>query len=267
MPPFWSGTLVPDNFASAIYRGEVLHQRFTPTQHKFVYDIYLFWLKLSEIDQLAKINGFNVGRKGVLEFRRSDYISPEISDMSTAVLDKANALRPELGIADTETITGEVFFMGQPRMLGLYFSPVNFYFIKTGDVFTYMLAEVSNTPWHERHYYLIDLAEQADTEKVFHVSPFNPIDMVYKWRISEPAEQFNLQLSCHKESKHMTAGLRLHRQALNAENLARAKKAIPSMTFKTVIGIYWEAVKLFIKRTPFYGHPGSLRNEITQPKD
>ncbi|MCP3428980.1 DUF1365 domain-containing protein [Opacimonas viscosa] len=267
MPTLWADTLVTDVLESAIYRGEVLHQRFTPTQHKFVYDIYLFWLKLSEMEQLANIDGFNVGRKGMLEFRRSDYISPEIHDMSTAVLDKANALKSELDIADPTTISGDVYFMGQPRMLGLYFSPVNFYFIKSDDTFTYMLAEVSNTPWHERHYYLVDLAEQADTDKMFHVSPFNPIDMVYKWRISEPAEQFTLQLSCHKDTKHMTAGLRLTRHALTPQNLLTAKKSIPSMTVKTVIGIYWEAVKLFIKRTPFYGHPGSLRNEITQPKD
>ena len=88
MPTLWADTLVTDVLESAIYRGEVLHQRFTPTQHKFVYDIYLFWLKLSEMEQLANIDGFNVGRKGLLEFRRSDYISPEIHDMSTAVLDK-----------------------------------------------------------------------------------------------------------------------------------------------------------------------------------
>ncbi|MET1218026.1 MAG: DUF1365 domain-containing protein [Glaciecola sp.] len=255
---------------SALYQGNVMHQRFTPTQHKFVYNIYLFWLKLSELDELAKLPGFNVDQKGLLEFRQSDYVHREEGEsLSAAVLRKMNALYQQQSTSSeaSAVITGDVFFIGQPRMLGLYFSPVNFYFVHDGTQYTYMLAEVSNTPWHERHYYLVDLLTQADTDKVFHVSPFNPIDMVYKWHIAQPDKHFRLTLSCHQETKHMVAGLDLKRVALNATSLRQAKRAIPSMTIKTVIGIYWEAVKLFIKRTPFYGHPGGLRSITNQTKE
>jgi DUF1365 family protein len=117
-----------------------------------------------------------------------------------------------------------------------------------------LLAEVSNTPWNDRHCYLVDLAKQEDCEKVFHVSPFNPMDMQYKWEISQPAQSLKLTLSCHKEVKHFAASLNLSKVELNSKSLFNVLLTIPSMTIKTVIGIYWQALKLFIKGVPFYSH-------------
>ena len=254
-----AGALGDDGHAldSAIYQGSVMHKRFTPVVHEFVYDIYLFWIKLKELDTLNQIDGFNVNRKGMLEFRRTDYIDDQDTPLEQAVLDKINNLRNTLTPKVSEVITGDVYFLGQTRMLNLYFSPVNFYYVRDphSQRFTYMLAEVSNTPWHQRHYYLVDLAVQDDTQKTFHVSPFNPMDMQYKWHIPQPDERLRLSLSCYKDIKHMVASIDLHRQSLTATNLSTAKKRIPSMTLKTVGGIYWEALKLFIKRAPFYGYP------------
>ncbi len=241
---------------SAIYQGTVTHKRFTPTRHVFQYGIYLFWVKLKELHALSQIPGFNVNAKGLLEFRRSDYLNEQGLSLEDEVLYKANQLRFTLPTPVSDEITGDVYFLGQTRMLNLYFSPVNFYYIQDplSQQYDYMLAEVSNTPWHERHYYLVDLTIQEDTPKAFHVSPFNPMDMQYQWHIPQPDQRIQLSLTCHKEVKHMVASIDLQRQPLTQANLSSAKRRIPSMTLKTVGGIYWEALKLFIKRTPFYGH-------------
>ena len=117
-----------------------------------------------------------------------------------------------------------------------------------------MLAEVSNTPWNERHHYLVDLNDQQDSQKAFHVSPFNPLDMQYKWSVMQPSEKLNLTLKCVKDITHLDTGLNLTRVELNSKSVLRVLISIPSMAIKTVVGIYWQAIKLFIKRVPFYAH-------------
>lgn len=238
---------------SGIYHGTVWHERFSPTRHKFSYSIFLFWLNLNELDQLdEKVKHFSSTHRSLVQFRRSDYVGDNSQDVPTAVLQKIVSLGgPQLD--------GEVYLLGQLRMLGLYFSPVNFYFVRRdGDnTFSHMLAEVSNTPWNERHYYWVDLTTQEDTQKAFHVSPFNPMDMQYKWDIKQPDETFALRMDCHQQQKDFSAGLAMSRVSLNSGTLRQALLKTPSMTVKTVLGIYWQALKLWLKRTPVYSHPDS----------
>jgi len=239
---------------SAIYKGKVFHERFLPTQHKFDYDIYLFWLKLSgsELDILTStIPRFSANGKARVRFKREDYLGAPSTPLDEAVRQKMTSLNN--GIA----LEGDVFMLGQLRMWGMYFSPVNFYYLrdKESGHFSHLLAEVSNTPWNERHHYLVDLKEQQDTPKAFHVSPFNPMDMTYRWRISEPSRTLSLAMECVRDKKEFSAGFNLTRFTFDEANLTDAMKRIPSMTIKTVVGIYWQALKLFLKKTPLYTHP------------
>lgn len=240
--------------SSAIYHGTVYHERFRPSRHAFQYQIYLFWLNLDELTDLDdKIKHFSSTHRSLVEFRRSDYIGDKSVSLKDAVLTKIKELE---GI----TVAGaEVFLLSQLRTMGLHFNPVNFYFVRPDKTssFTYMLAEVSNTPWNERHYYAVDLTLQSDTNKAFHVSPFNPMDMVYKWRIQQPGNTLSLAMDCYQQKKDFTAGLQLTRAPLTSKEIRRALIKIPSMTVKTVSGIYWQAVKLWLKRTPIYPHPNS----------
>ena len=235
---------------SAIYHGEVFHCRLVPKKHAFRYHIYLLWLAVDEIDQLeSKVRGFSTRAWSVLRFKREDYLGDPQHDLQHSVIEKMSLLAGK-------TLTGRVFMLGQTRTFGWYFSPVNFYYLQQPDgSFSHVLAEVSNTPWNERHHYLVDLALQQDSNKAFHVSPFNPMDMIYKWHIAQPAEQLKLSLSCHKQEKHFIASLNMTRQELNSANLLKQLLRIPSMTLKTLGGIYWQALKLLIKGMPIYSHP------------
>ncbi len=238
---------------SAIYKGKVYHQRFKPTQHKFDYDIYLFWLKLesNELEALSSsLTHFSAHDKARVRFNREDYLGDASVSLKQAVLERMTELN------DGITLKGDVFMLGQLRMWGLYFSPVNFYYLRnTEGKYTHMLAEVSNTPWNERHHYLVNLDTQDDTPKAFHVSPFNPMDMTYKWSISQPSSRLSLAMDCVRDDKEFSAGINLTKFTLDNANLSAALKRIPSMTIKTVAGIYWHALKLLLKRTPLYTHP------------
>lgn len=238
---------------SAIYKGKVYHQRFKPTQHKFDYDIYLFWLKLDadELETLSsQVTHFSAIDKARVCFKREDYLGDASISLKQAVLERMTELN------DGRALNGDVFILGQLRTWGLYFSPVNFYYLRNTDgKYTHMLAEVSNTPWNERHHYLVNLDTQDDTPKAFHVSPFNPMDMTYKWSISQPSTRLSLAMDCVREDKEFSAGINLTKFTLDNANLSAALKRIPSMTIKTVAGIYWHALKLLLKRTPLYTHP------------
>jgi len=149
-----------------------------------------------------------------------------------------------------------VVFMGQCRSFGFYFSPANFYFCyqESGEC-RYMLAEVSNTPWLERHYYLVDLQSDMKTKKTFHVSPFMDLDMTYHWRIKPPSNKVLVHIENHKDHKQFDATLAMTKQEITKRNLLKAWLSAPMMPFKVVAGIYWQAAKLFLKRIPFIAHP------------
>ncbi|MGM0526523.1 MAG: DUF1365 domain-containing protein [Pseudomonadota bacterium] len=235
---------------SALYSGTVFHRRFRPRQHDFDYQFMQWFLALDELEQANGISRwFSTKGFAPLWFRRKDYLKGEAGDLQQAVLAKMSEL------AD-KSLSGRVFFLGNIRTFGIYFSPVNFYYLQQRGEFTHLLAEVSNTPWLERHYYLIDLSEQNPTsKKAFHVSPFNPMQMTYHWKLTDPGENLFIQLSAATEQKDFVAGMNLSRQSLNRSEVSHVLKTSPVMALKIIGGIYWQALKLFIKRTPFYGHP------------
>lgn len=237
---------------SALYIGKVFHQRFQPKHHSFDYRIFLFWLNLDELESLdSSVRGFSCRPWSVVRFKREDYFGDRTKSLKYSVIERMSELA-------NKPLNGKVFMLGQVRIFGLYFSPVNFFYLQGEDgSFSHMLAEVSNTPWNERHHYLVDLNNQKDCEKAFHVSPFNPMDMQYHWKVAQPRQHLALALSCSKGEKHFEASINLRKQELNSTTLFRVLLSIPSMTIKTVVGIYWQAFKLFLKGVPFYGHPGN----------
>ena len=250
---------------SAVYKGKVHHERVHPKRHAFDYTMGLFWLKLSELDELAaQSNYFAIDKFAPHCFRFSDYFVHEEINNTQDLTNAVKSKMTELGAS--ASLEGEFFFLGQLRSMGIFFSPVNFYFHRhsVSEKYDYMLAEVSNTPWNQRHYYLVDLASQKDTKKAFHVSPFNPIDMTYKWQVAQPGETLNLALSCYQENRHFTASLAMKKQEIDAKLLRNLTLRMPSTTLFSLMGIYWQALKLFIKRTPVYGHPGSVQSHVQE---
>ncbi|RUO35053.1 DUF1365 domain-containing protein [Aliidiomarina soli] len=242
---------------SAIYTGQVRHRRFQPTQHQFTYKLMQWWLALDELEEAgAQSKWLSTSASfAPLHFKATDYLRDQwqgASNLSAAVLNKMNALN------EGEPLQGRVFFLGNIRCWGLFFSPLNCYFLQQSDGrFSHMLAEVSNTPWNQRHYYLVDLAQQAPTEKAFHVSPFNPMKMQYQWKINQPGERQFVHIEAHRSEREFDATMALKRQPLNRVGVRDVLKSYPVMSLKIVAGIYWQALKLFVKRTPLYGHPGN----------
>lgn len=147
------------------------------------------------------------------------------------------------------------------------------------------MAEITNTPWGERHAYVLPVGcssagvnyelkgrnkHRFRFNKSFHVSPFNPMDMVYSWVFNDPRSKLhvhmdNLILSPQGESeKHFDATLLLEKKSFQ-HDLGKSLIQMPLMTVKVVWGIYWQAAKLWFKKAPFYEHP--QQTSKTESKD
>ena len=234
---------------SAIFEGFVRHRRFVPKGHAFSYPLFMFLFDLDEVEEVtASLRFLGTSRLAWARFKRADYLGPDDLPLKQAVLDKMSALAGK-------ELSGSVLFLGNLRYMGIYFSPLNVYFLRQGDSCTHMLAEVSNTPWNERHYYLIDIANPRPHAKAFHVSPFNPLKQRYHWKIEPPGERVMLHIESREEQRVFDATLALKHRELNQTNLNRVLRATPIQTLSIVAAIYWQALKLLIKGVPLHAHP------------
>ncbi len=163
---------------------------------------------------------------------------------------------------------GPVRLLTQLRHFGYYFSPLNLYycFDPGGERVESVVAEVSNTPWRERHHYLLwDGNRRGEPDRLefrhpkdFHVSPFLGMDYEYRWRLSEPGEQLKVYLANHKDDRRVfDASLVLSRRPLNRLQVARTWVRYPLMTVQVMAAIYYQALRLWMKKCPYFPHPKS----------
>lgn len=221
--------------AASIYSGYVGHKRYVPHEHAFQYPVSVYSIPLNQ-----NINDclHESGLKG--KFRRQDYLGDINKTLHEAVLIEASRI-------SGKKISGAVTFFGMLSEFGFYFNPVNFYIIKN-ETNEYLLAEVTNTPWNEKHCYLINLDSSLTHEKAFHVSPYNPMDMQYRWNIKVEDEQLFIQIACYRDQLEFEAHITVKKDETY-------KRTSFLQGIRILIRIYYQALILFIKKTPIYDHP------------
>lgn len=244
---------------SCLYRGAVRHERLEPHRHAFDYGMHLVYLDLAELDEVFRGRWFwSVERWNVVAFRRSDFLGEPGRPLREAVLDRVES---ELG----RRPAGRLGLLTQLRTLGYSFNPVSFYYCHDEDgALDAVVAEITNTPWGERHAYVLDAATaggDGDTlrfrfDKDFHVSPFFGMDQVYEWRFSRAEERVRVSMTNLQGGRPVfSAGLDCERVPITGRSLAAALCRYPLQPLRLHAAIYWQAARLFAKRTPFFEHP------------
>ena len=211
--------------ASALYVGTIRHRRVRDRATEFRHGLALAYVDLDELPSL--LGGRLVApRPGVVRFRRSDYLGRD----TVPLADSVRALVAErLGTAPA----GPIRLLTQLRTLGHCFNPVSFYYCyDEAERLQALVAEVTNTPWGERHAYVIGAGGariiQGGMDKALHVSPFMEMDQRYEVRATEPAATLSVHISSHQEGERaFDATLALERRELTARTLAESTAASP----------------------------------------
>lgn len=245
--------------------GEVRHRRLRPREHAFAYPSYFLYLPMRALRQQAT-GALNRNARGWLSFHDRDH-----GDGGTDALAWLEALLAQEGIADAD---GEVWLQTYPRVLGYVFKPVSFWFCERADgSLAAVVVEVNNT-FGERHCYLLRgpalaWGREQTAAKVFHVSPFCAVEGRYRFRFmraGEPGSQRVVARVDHDDAQGalLQTSLSGHLQPLTAQTARAAFFAMPALTLMVVARIHWQALRLALKRVPFFSKPRPPQAFVTR---
>lgn len=243
-----------------ILKGHVYHSRSHQVRHSFRYPTFALLFPLLEEDaslQLLKRKTF-----GLLSLHSQDYLQGHKESLKDSVfrfLKEKCQYEPE-----------EVVLQTFPRMLGYVFNPVSFWFCRRKGHLEAVLCEVNNT-FGERHFYWICPAQGIEgaqfyrSEKVFHVSPFFPVDGFYKFRFQFDSNRSRVEIFYYDADENLRFSSWIEGAVTEFEKQSPWKLfwSYGWMTPLVVVRIHWQALKLWMKRVSFYKKPEPPRKEIT----
>ncbi len=244
--------MVPQH--SALYRGEVFHQRRHPKLHQFRYPLTLLYVDVDEIDAVLKLHPFaSRNRCSLLRFRRADFHGHSSESIKSAVY---KTVRDQADIV----LKGPVRVLAHWRCFGFNFNPLTTYycFDEGGEKLVAIVAEVTNTPWLERHPYVLRVNTDGSVctqfDKGMTVSPFHPLDMTYHWKSNVPADHLNICIANEWRGETVfQARLALRAEPLSRHALNQYLFSLSGNPLRGVMAIYWQAARLMAKRIPFLG--------------
>lgn len=250
---------------AALYPARVMHRRRIAPFYRFVYRVFYLLLDVDRIDEathgmrLLSHNRFNL-----LSFHDRDHGAETTGGLRAWA---EGILRCE-GI---ELDGGRIRLLCMPRQLGFAFNPISLWYCEHRDGrLRGVIAEVRNT-FGEKHSYLLASAGQPlaydqvlDKDKCFHVSPFFDLVGRYRFLLGEPGERLRVVIHEFRDGVPiLDASLAGERRELSDKLILGQVLRMPAMTLKVVLGIHWEALKIWLRGARFHKKPDPPRVEVT----
>ncbi len=249
--------------ASCFYEGSLRHRRHGALVDELHHRLRLAYLDLDELPGL--FDGrllWSARRPAIAWFRRADYLGDRRTPLAVAVRE---LVRQRAGIE----LDGPIRLLTHVRQLGHCFNPVSFYycFDAAGERVRAIVAEVTNTPWRERHAYVMAVADHAPGgvmrgvfAKALHVSPLLGMDHTYEWRLTEPRERLSVHIAATAHAGDepvFDATLALRRREMTARELRRVLARHPAPTVRLTARIYAHALRLRVRGARWHAHPNA----------
>lgn len=230
-----------------------------PVAHEFRYRLFMMYLDLAELDTVFDGRWFwSTEGRALARYRREDHLGEPSQPLDESVRDL-------VAIESGHRPAGPIRLLTHLQYFGYCFNPVSFYYCFDAEDTRVeaIVAEVNNTPWGERHCYVLRDSSDAtgahqrfNPVKQMHVSPFMQMDVDYDWRFRAPDERLTVHMqNARGGEKVFDATLDLERREISAASLAGVLAAHPFMTGKVLGAIHWQALKLWLKGSPVHDHP------------
>lgn len=256
--------------------GQVRHSRLRPLRHAFAYPTYFLMLPLRSMKkQVPQPGVWHINRPAPLSFFEVDHGDGRALEKGGAIAWLDELLQRE-GIHDA---TGEAWLHTYPRVLGYTFKPVSFWYCHRteddrGGALRAIVVEVNNT-FGERHCYVLDTPRygvEQRADKVFHVSPFNPVQGHYRFRFmrSARAEQARTvaRVDFYDDATADVAVLQTSvsgtLRPISPTVLRSALWRYPAMTLGLVMHIHTQALRLWLKKVPFFRKPAPPKSFVSR---
>ena len=239
-----------------LYQGIVTHSRFEPFRHSFKYKLTYFWFDIKNFKNffLFKKNKFSL-----FSFFENDHGPKKSKEYFDKIL--KNKLKEEIN-ESIDDIKG----LCLPRILGYVFNPISIFVCYNKRKPKVIIFEVSNT-FNERHAYLCNVKRynrEFSMKKSFYVSPFFNVEGKYKINFSIDRHFVNLFIVYElKKKKVFEASFKGKAMNFSEINLLRVFLLRLFQNLKVTFGIYFQALKLFLKGASYIPKPNKNRNFFT----
>ena len=244
--------------------GFVVHNRSYPKAHKFTYNMSWCLLNTKTIEeQFSKSIFYSLNKFNIISLRQKDYVSDENESIDLKI-------RSYIETKIDRYFDGEIYLFTHPRFLGFGFNSVNFYFCFKNNTLQYIVSEINNTPWRQKHLYFHNIKDSDQNpdnasfkfDKEFHISPFVDMDIKYTWNFKITDTDFDVSMLLKKKQVTiMNVALKTQLQPMNASNQFKWMITKPFQSLKMFSGIYWQALKIWFKKIPLHSNPDSQQTK------
>jgi DUF1365 family protein len=234
---------------SRLYIGRVSHTRSRPKRNTFGYGIYYLLVDIDEVDALDdQLRWFGHNSGVLVSLHDRDHGAKDGSLWRPWIEER-------LTRAGIDLEGGRIMLLTFPRVLGMRFYPVSFWYCYHSDGrVRAVLAEVNNTFGHHHNYLLhnsgapFDFAVKPTTRKMFHVSPFIEMDAHYEFTLTEPGSTLAVKIEDFVEdSLLLVAGIDLRESDLSDRMLLRTVLRHGPISLVAWLRIHWQALRIVSK--------------------